>query len=282
MNYFDRIQKVINYIGSNLDQKISLDILSEKSCISKFHFHRLFTAFTGLSLHQYVRWLRLKRAAHQLIVNKEESIVNTALNAGFDSHEAFSRAFKQVCGLTPNQFRQGNDWSFWESSPYCLPLEGEIEMNVTIKELNETRLAVIEHRGDPCLVANSVAKLISWAKEQPINLKPKAGDAFGFGYDDPATTPAKDFRFDLGLKVPENFKLDSAVIERHLPSGRYAVAMHKGTHDNISDTIYSIYREWLPNSNEELGDLPCVFCYHNFAHEVAETELRTEIWVLLK
>ena len=57
---------------------------------------------------------------------------------------------------------------------------------------------------------------------------------------------------------------------------------HKWSHNNISDTIYELYRDWLPESGEELGDLPCIFCYYNFENEVPETELLTEIWILLK
>ena len=156
-------------------------------------------------------------------------------------------------------------------------------MNVEIRNMPKTRLAVVEHRGDPGLVGESVGKLIAWAKAQTINLKPKPGDAFGFGYDDPNTTPAADFRMDLGIKIPENLKLDQGiVVEKYLPAGRYAVVMHKGPKNNLGDTIYPMYREWLPASGEQLGDLPCVFCYYNFDYEVAETEALTECWLLLK
>lgn len=282
MNYHQKLTRVISFIGEHLDADISLETLSEKFAISKFHFHRLFTAFTGLSLHQYIRWLRLKRAAHQLIVNKDQAIINIAINAGFESHEAFSRAFKKECGLSPSQFRQGSSWSCWEEPPYCLSKRGETYMKVDIKNLNKIRLAIVEHRGDPNLVGESVNKLISWAKSQTINLKPKPGEAFAIAYDDPKTTPAGDFRLDLGIKIPENLQVQGEVVEKYIPAGRYAVAMHKGSHSNLSDTVYAIYREWLPNSKEELGDFPCVFCYHNFEHEVAETELLTECWILLK
>lgn len=281
MNYHHQLKKVIAYIGQHLDEELSLEHLSDIFCISKFHFHRLFTAFTGLSLQQYIKWLRLKRAAHQLIVNKDESIINIAINAGFESHAAFSRAFKKVCGLSPNQYRHGSDWSHWEKSPYCLPKEGGT-MKVDIRNINKIRLAVIEHRGDPKWIAESVNKLVSWAKAQPINLKPKPGEAFGIAYDDPKTTPASEFRMDLGIKIPENLKLEGNIVEKYLPSGSYAIVMHKGSRNNLDDTVYPLYREWLPNSGKELGDFPCVFCYYNFDHEVAETESLTECWLLLK
>ena len=283
MNYHQRLTKATDYIGEHLDDEISLESLSDIFCISKFHFHRLFTAFTGLSLQQYIRWLRLKRAAHQLIVDKDKPIINIAINAAFESHEAFSRAFKKACGSSPSQYRHDSNVSYWEKSPYCLPKQEETNMKVEIRNINKTRLAVVEHRGDPKLVADSVNKLISWAKAQVISLKPKPGESFGFAYDDPKITPAASFRFDLGLKIPENLKLAStAVVEKFIPSGRYAVVMHKGSRNNIGDTIYPIYRDWLPSSGEQLGDLPCIFCYYNFDHEVAETESLTECWFLLK
>ena len=282
MNYQQQLNKVIEFIGKHLDENLTLNQLSDIAYFSKYHFHRLFTAYTGLSLQQYIRWLRLKRAAHQLIVNKDQSIINIAIDAGFESHEAFSRAFKQTCGVSPSEFRQESSWQAWEKPPYQLPVQEGMAMNVAIKNINARRLAVLEHRGDPKFVGNSVNKLINWAKAQPISLKPKPGEAFGFGYDDPKITPAAEFRFDLGITIPEQLVLKGEVIEKRLPAGRYAVAMHKGSHDNMGDTVYALYRDWLPSSGEELADLPCIFCYYNFEHEVAETELLTECWLLLK
>ncbi len=282
MYYDDRIDKVIDFIGEHLDDELSLDQLSGIACFSKYHFHRLFTAYTGLSLQQYIRWLRLKRAAHQLIVDKESPIINIAINAGFESHESFTRAFKQVCGVNPSDFRLKSSWQAWEKPPYCLPKLREKSMNVVIKSLSERRLAVVEHRGDPKKLGESVNKLIQWAKSQPMNLKPLPGEAFGFAYDDPKTTAAEDFRYDLAITVPKGLKVDGELVEKQLPAGRYAVVMHKGSRDTIADTVYALYRDWLPQSKEELGELPCIFCYYNFDHEVAETELLTECWLLLK
>lgn len=282
MNYEQQINKVIEYIGKHLDDKISLTQLSEVACFSKYHFHRIFTAQTGLSLQQYIRWLRLKRAAYQLLLNKDESIINIAIDAGFESHEAFTRVFKQTCGLSPSEFRQQSEWTVWDKPPYLLPQRGNTTMNVTIKNLPARRLAAVEHRGDVNLLVNSLNKLIGWMKAQARPLKLTPGEAFGFAYDDPKTTPANDFRFDIGITVPEQLSLTTEVVEKRLPAGRYAVAVHKGSHDNIGETVYGLYRDWLPQSGEQLADLPCIFCYHNFVHEVAETELVTECWLLLK
>lgn len=282
MNYYDPLNKVIDFIGKHLDEEISLDQLSALSYISKFHFHRLFTAFTGLSLHKYIRWLRLKRAAHQLIYDKDQSIIDIAIRAGFESHEAFSRAFKKICGKSPSEYRMETSVAYWEKPPYRLPKRGENTMHVDIKNKDKIRLAVVEHRGDPNTIPHSVNELIAWAKSQAVDLKPKPGNAFAIAYDDPNTTPSDQFRTDFGIKVPEYLPITGVVKEKFLPAGRYAIVMHKGSRDNIADTVYAFYREWLPASGEELGDFPCVFCYYNFEEEVAATELLTECWFLLK
>jgi AraC family transcriptional regulator len=282
MNEAKRLRAAIDYIGKNLDDELSLDTLSDIACFSRFHFHRLFTAYTGLSLQQYIRWLRLKRAAHQLIVDRNSTIITIAIDAGFESHQAFTRAFKQATDMTPKQFRISGNWDSWDNPPYIVPMLGMNSMKVEIRELETRRLAVVEHRGDPKSLGNSVNKLVTWAKSQPININPSAGDAFGFAYDDPDTTKPEDFRFDLALTIPKSLVIqDPDVLETHLPKGRYAIAVHYGSRSRIGETIYPMLREWLPASGEALGQLPCIFCYQNFDHEVAETELITECWFLL-
>jgi len=161
-------------------------------------------------------------------------------------------------------------------------IKGEKIMTITIKELPAKRIAMMEHHGDPMRLSDTLNKLLTWGKSQVPSLKPKHKEAFGFAYNDPRDIKPEKFRFDLALAVPEDFKLNDQVTERTLPAGRYAITTHKGSRSNIGDTIYSLYRDWLPKSGEELGELPCIFCYYNFNHEVAETELLTEIWVLLR
>lgn len=283
VNYSKQLKKVVKFIGEHLDEKLTLEQLSEIACFSPFHFHRLFTTYTGVSLQQYIRWFRLKRAAHQLIVYQEKPIIEIAIHAGFESHEAFTRAFKQTCGINPNEFRVKANWHAWEKPFYGLPEKEEvIVMKVEVKMFPERRLAVIEHRGSPEKMGESVNMLIHWAESQTINLKLKAGEVFGFAYDDPNTTEPSEFRFDLGLTIPESLKLKGNIIEKRLPAGRYAFALHKGSRNNINETVYALYRNWLVQSGEELAALPCIFCYYNFDHEVAETEALTECWLLLK
>ena len=143
MSYKERVNRVIDFIGKHLDEELELDELCRIACFSKYHFHRLFTSHAGVSLKSYIKWLRLKRAAHQLTVQKEDTIINIALDAGFESHEAFSRAFKQVCGQSPSGFRSNANWRAWENPPYSLHIKGKKIMTITIKDLPSRRLAMI-------------------------------------------------------------------------------------------------------------------------------------------
>ena len=133
---------------------------------------RLFTAYTGLSLQHYIKWLRLKRAAHQLIVDKDNTIISVALNAGFESHESFTRAFKQSCGENPCDFRLRANLHVWAKPPYSFPVEHEEIMNVTIKSMPTRRLAVVGHRGDPKRVAESVNKVDIMGQQPTYEVNP--------------------------------------------------------------------------------------------------------------
>ncbi|WP_105619854.1 AraC family transcriptional regulator [Vallitalea okinawensis] len=104
MNYIECIQKSLDYIEENLDQEITVENLAEISLCSKFHFHRLFKAMVGIGVMEYVRKRRLTIAAQKLHYTCE-SIINIAMDVGYNSHTAFTRAFKGLYDLSPIEYR---------------------------------------------------------------------------------------------------------------------------------------------------------------------------------
>jgi AraC family transcriptional regulator len=96
--------KAIWYIESHLRGDLSLDAIAEVAGVSKFHLSRAFGLSTGMQLSGYVRSRRLTEAAKGLAQGAPD-ILDVALEAGYGSHEAFTRAFRQQFGLTPDQFR---------------------------------------------------------------------------------------------------------------------------------------------------------------------------------
>lgn len=99
------IEEVMSYIRKNLTAVLDRETLADVAGFSVPHFHRIFTAHLGESAISYVRRLRLERAARKLRMGAVD-ITEVALAAGYDTHAAFSKAFKQQYGLSPSEFRQ--------------------------------------------------------------------------------------------------------------------------------------------------------------------------------
>src|SRR5690348_5485343 len=92
------------YIQTHLDQDLSLELLAERAGFSAYHFHRLFRAAIGEAVKEYIRRLRLERGAYRLKISYEP-ILHLALEAGFKTHESFTRAFERQFGVTPSAYR---------------------------------------------------------------------------------------------------------------------------------------------------------------------------------
>ena len=283
MSYDQKIHRVCDYIAQNLDEDLTLDQLSDVAALSKFHFHRVFSVYTGLALFKFIQMARLKRASLQLAFKEDRKVIDIALDAGFDSPEAFARAFKRTFGQTPTEFRNNPEWSVWHSKYQFKFPKGENVMDVRIVDLKEMNVAVIEHRGSPERFLETAGKFIEWRKE--TGLSPvKSSRTFGIAYDDPQLTPPEAFRFDIcgtmtGTDIPQNiYGVKTGII----PAGRCAVVCHKGSLDNIADSVYHLYRNWLPQSGEELRDQPCMFEYLNLISDVNECDLLTDVYLPLK
>lgn len=103
--YPERIADVIQYIRHHIHEPLNREVLAEVAGFSVPHFHRVFRAQVGESAVSYVRRLRMERAGRKLRMGAVD-ITEVALAAGYDSHAAFSKAFKQQYGLSPSEFRQ--------------------------------------------------------------------------------------------------------------------------------------------------------------------------------
>ena len=282
MNDAEKIQRVCEYINLHLDEPLNLTVLCQQVYVSKYHFHRLFAAYTGVTLMDFVQLGRMKRASYQLAFKPEMNILDIALQAGFDSHEAFGRAFKRRFQQTPSGFRKQANWPFWHEQLRATLPKQEIKMKVEIIHRNVEPIAYLRHIGSPKKVLDSAAQFIAWRKA--TGLSPiQSSKTYGIPYSDPDQTPEDAFQFDIAgsvtQAVPEN---EFGVQNAELPAGRYAVIHHEGSHDTMNDSIYQLFREWLPEQQEQAGDFPIFFQYLNFVHDVAEHELRTDILLLLK
>src|SRR5918994_676854 len=103
--YEQALLSTLLYIQTHLEQDLSLDRLAERVGFSAFHFHRIFRETIGEAVKEYIRRLRIERGAYRLKIS-EATILQIALDAGFKTHESFTRAFQRQFGIPPNEFRR--------------------------------------------------------------------------------------------------------------------------------------------------------------------------------
>jgi AraC-like DNA-binding protein len=107
-----RFQRVFDYLHGHIDEHLTVEALSSVAKLSKFHFHRRFSEVLGIGVYEYIKLLRLRRAAYE-IAFRDRPILDVALAAGYGSHAAFSRAFRKVMGQSPSDYRalpQSGGW----------------------------------------------------------------------------------------------------------------------------------------------------------------------------
>ena len=118
--HVDPFIAVVAWIEQHLDEPLTLDQVATRAGLSSYHFSRLFTARMGRSVMAHVRGRRLVRGARRLCDDPDLKLVELALDCGFESQEAFTRAFKRVFGVSPGRFRTGFAVE---------PIEGQFPMN---------------------------------------------------------------------------------------------------------------------------------------------------------
>jgi AraC family transcriptional regulator len=286
--YRARFQKVLTYIDAHLSEQLKLDRLSDVAAFSKHHFLRQFSALFGIGVYQYVQRSRLKRASHQLAFRQDQSVIDIALNSGYENPESFSRAFKKAVGQTPSEFRKQPQWLPWQAAYQPLAELRSQHMpsqphnqQVRIMDMQETPIAVLEHRGDPRLVGDSIRRFIEWRKQH--HLPPSKHATFNILYDDPNEVEPADYRFDLC--VATDLQIDAnpyGIVRKSIPAGRCAVLRHVGSDDTLRQSIVYLYSEWLPQSGEEPRSFPLYLQRVRFFPDVPEHEAVVDIFLPLK
>lgn len=131
------VKDIIVWIEQNLDSRLSLDIIAEKSGYTKWHFQRLFKTHTGISLGKYILARRLSCSAYALRITRC-SLLDISLKYHFDSQQTFCRAFKKQFNITPSQYRKKAGWDISElifPALQTIELKAKYEI-ITLPSLN--------------------------------------------------------------------------------------------------------------------------------------------------
>jgi AraC family transcriptional regulator len=274
------MRAVVDFIDEHLDEDLTVDQLSEVANFSKFHFHRQFRYATGFAVMQLIQLKRLIRASYQLVTDRQ-SITNIALTAGFENSESFSRAFKKTFQQTPSEFKRQPFSQPWLERTHLPQLGGSHLMQVKIIDFPETKIAVLQHCGPIPEKMQTVAKFIEWRKANGYS--PDNSATYNILHNDPDSTSPEIYRFDVGGAVEKEAKPNpQGVVNGTIPAGRCAVVRHLGSSDNIEISVRYLYRDWLPESGEELRDYPCFLHRVVLPSQASAKDVITDVYLPLK
>lgn len=276
----ERLNRVLVYIEEHMDEPLKLDELASLACFSPFHFHRIFAAHIGETIHEYIRRIRLERAAHKLSYT-DEPITSMALSAGYETPAAFTKAFRQHFGQNPTEFkgiRKQQPPGAKLPDVYFTKQEGNI-MQPEIRTMPEQRVLFVRKTGRyDKAAAEAWSTLMGFAYSRRLMGKNTKG--IGISHDSPDITPEEKIRYDACITIDKDIKPEGEAGVQTISGGRYAVFLHKGPYERFGETYNAIFSQWLPSSGETLRDAPCFEVYLNRDPRRTKPEnLRTEICI---
>ena len=250
--------KAIWYIESHLGSEMSLTDVAQAAGLSKFHLVRAFNAYSGQSLMRYVRARRLSEAA-KVLMSSSSGIIVIALDAGYNSHEAFTRAFGEQFGMTPDQLRQSRSL---EKIQLMEPLKMSDTLNHKMTNLSEPQII----QRDAMLIVGlkkrynditSAQMPSQWEAFQPHigNIDTQKGNNVAYGIlcngDDEG-----NIDYMTGVEVSQYPDALETLDCLRIASQTYAVFRHEGHVSDISRTWKTIFGKWLPETSRKLVDAP--------------------------
>mgnify|MGYP001079245763 CR=1 FL=1 len=276
MDWLDRMNNVLDYIEENLEEEIDYKQLAKIAYCSEFHFSRMFASISGISLSEYIRRRRLTLAAFEL-QKSDKRILEIANMYGYESADAFSRAFKKLHGIKPSECRQqGTQLKAFPKISFQLSIKGDTEMEYRIENLDfELRIIGKSNSVKTSRAFKTIPTIWSKAKkdgfmQELIDLSwenPKCSLEGILGVcGKEAAIMDEAFNYFTGVRYDGDARegMETLII----PPATWAVF------PNIVESWKRLYAEWVPTSGYELANLPCMECYYGPGHKP-----RHELWV---
>lgn len=296
--YEQAVQRAVERVVAGLDDALDLEELARGAALSPFHFHRIFRGMLGETPLQMHRRLRLERAARRL-VEDGAPVTAVAFDAGYDTHEAFTRAFRAHFGHSPSEFRAEFPAGLCIGPPVRLSTRsgvhydpdpgaalriqfptGDSEMDVHIEQLPDFRVASVRHVGPYPRIAEAFAKLGELA--MGAGLFTPGTFMLGMYHDDPETTPEAELRSDAAISVADDVDLPEGLVRQRVGGGRYARYTHIGPYEGLPNAWGRFMGEWLPQSGERVREAAPLEIYRNDPGRVKPEELHTDLYIALE
>ncbi len=223
------LSEVVDHIEQNLGGDLSLETLARRSGISPWHFHRRFRALVGEAPARHVRRLRLELAG-VLLKHSDLPVTQIAFRVGYETHEAFTRAFGSRFGRAPSELRSR-------------PSGVDTPCALRIVRLPARQIAFVRHVGPYAGATAGFDALLRWARAR--GLRPNA--VLGVYLDDQDLTEPARWRCEVALVVPPSIQGAGAVRIRTLPAAEWAVFHHAGCVEERRRRYVDVYRSGIPS-----------------------------------
>ncbi|MBE5960539.1 MAG: AraC family transcriptional regulator [Lachnospiraceae bacterium] len=268
MEMIEQINQAINYIEEHIEEKMDVTKIAESAYLSSYHFQRIFHVLTGVTVAEYIRNRRLTLAAHKL-TNPAYTVTEAALQYGYESIDAFTRAFQRLHGVSPSAVKKGNvRIKAFARMSFQIMVTGKVEMNYRIVESEGYEMVGMSmETSQPECVEEEVAAFCDRVWEDGSHYR--LNKIFGFERMHMMDGVHYEFKEDgnrsymLGLKysgeeVPDEYR------KIHIPSAKWAVFELKADMRDplaIHQLWKQIYMEWLPTAEFEQIQGPCIEKY---------------------
>lgn len=275
----DPVKTAIWCIESRFASDLTLDEIAEVAGVSRFHLSRAFGAATGRSVMRYVRGRRLTEAARQL-ADGAPDILSVALNWGYGSHEAFTRAFREEFGVTPEALRASRDTSHIHLSE-PLPMQADTSITLPQPRIENDKAMLIAGLGGSFSVDKVAGIPVLWQRFSPhIGHVPGqiGGTVYGVSLN---CDDHGNFDYIAGVEVTDFDNLPPEFVRTRVPPQTYAIFEHHGHVTAIKQTYEAIWRDWLPKSGRKPADGPTLERMDK-RFDAASGMGVLEIWLALK
>lgn len=278
IDWVQRMNGAINYVEDHLMEKIDYTEVARLACCSAYHFQRMFSFITGVTLAEYIRRRRLTLAAFDL-QHSGIKVIELALKYGYDSPEAFTRAFSNLHGVTPSAARHtGTSLKAYPKMTFHMSIKGDAEMNYRIEQMGPFRIVGISERVRTEDAFREIPRIWAEAGDRGVFEKlwkvrlgnHQMGGILGvcangeFGENE---------EFDYLLSVRSDQEPPEGMSLLDYPASTWAVFDASGGPEGIQEIWKRLYTEWVPSSLYDLAYLPAVENY------LPPEEGRNELWV---
>ncbi|MHA6529171.1 helix-turn-helix domain-containing protein [Paenibacillus sp. BAC0078] len=290
MEYFEQIEHALEFIEQNLKNEITAPDVAGAAAYSYFHFHRVFETAVGETVGGYIRSRRLSKAAEELLYT-DKRIIEIALSFRFESHEAFSRAFKKLYKVTPMQYRinkidtiigrkaaLGSDALLHRQG---VSLQPEIVM-VPDMHLVGTRFPVSIEENSSIemwpVFNNRIHEIRNRVQNSARYCIYEAHEKCDYdSFDAQAATTAF-----IGVAATPHASIPDGMVLKKFRGGKYAHFIHTGTTASLLYTYQYIWGSWIPYNKIELAVRDDIECFtERFKGAVDETS-ETDIYIPIK